>query len=462
MTDDPWSGDAVSLVDAFRAGERSPVEELDATLAAVAASKLNAVCHLDPEAALAVAKHVDVQLPFGGVPVAVKLGAGVAGWPASEASIPLRDLEHAFDSTMVSRLRSGGSVLFGQSTQSEFAGLNQTRTKLHGATRNPWNTARTPGGSSGGASALVAGGVCTVATGGDGGGSIRIPAAFCGLPGLKATYGRIPKGPEGHQGNMTSVAGCLSRSVRDIARYFDVTSGHDPRDPFSLPKPESWEAGLGQCDLRGLRVAVSPDLGRATVHPAVAELVAAHAELLIADAGLRRVAFDVRVPTGSYEWAIGGMARIRDQLGERWPDCAPDLTPAIRFGVELAQDSFDLDVQARIERQRTANTETMATLFDQADLVISATNPDVAFQADGPFPAEVDGVEVELSNQGALTIPANFYGNPSISIPIGLVDGLPVGMQVMAAHFREDVLLDLALLAERERPWPLVAPGAPQ
>ena len=174
---------------------------------------------------------------------------------------------------MVSRLRSGGSVLFGQSTMSEFAGLNQTRTKLHGATRNPWNLERTPGGSSGGASALVAGGVCTVATGGDGGGSIRIPAAFCGLPGLKATYGRIPKGPEGHQGNMTSVAGCLSRSVRDIARYFDVTSGHDRRDPFSLPKPESWEAGLGQRDLRGLRVVVSPDLGRAIVHPAVVELV---------------------------------------------------------------------------------------------------------------------------------------------------------------------------------------------
>ena len=165
-------------------------------------------------------------------------------------------------------------MLFGQSTMSEFAGLNQTRTKLHGATRNPWRLAPNTR-ALGGASASVAGGLCTIATGGDGGGSIRIPAAFCGLPGLKATYGRIPKGPEGHQGNMTSVAGCLSRSVRDIARYFDVTSGHDRRDPFSLPKPESWEAGLGQRDLRGLRVVVSPDLGRAIVHPAVVELVIA-------------------------------------------------------------------------------------------------------------------------------------------------------------------------------------------
>ena len=156
--------------------------------------------HLDPEAALAVAKDADVELPFGGVPMAVKLGTGVAGWPASEASIPLADLEHGHDSTMVSRLRSGGSVLFGQSTMSEFAGLNQTRTKLHGATRNPWNLERTPGGSSGGASALVAGGVCTIATGGDGGGSIRIPAAFCGLPGLEGDVRAHPQGARGPSG----------------------------------------------------------------------------------------------------------------------------------------------------------------------------------------------------------------------------------------------------------------------
>jgi aspartyl-tRNA(Asn)/glutamyl-tRNA(Gln) amidotransferase subunit A len=461
MTDSPWQGDAVSLVEAFRSGQRSPLEELEATLAAVEASLLDAVCHLDPDGARAVARDADVNAPFGGVPLAVKLGTAVGGWPASEASIPLADLVHGHDSTMVRRLRGAGAVLFGQSTMSEFAGLNQTRTKLHGATRNPWDLERTPGGSSGGASALVSGGVCTLATGGDGGGSIRIPAAFCGLPGLKPTYGRIPKGPHGHQGNLTAVSGCLTRSVRDIARYLDVTAGHDLRDPFSLPAVERWEAELGTRDLRGLRVVVRPDLGRATVHPAVAEQVHEAAEALVRDAGLRRCDVDVRVPTGSFEWALGGMARIREQLGDRWPDCAPDLTPAIRYGIELAEQAFDLGVQARIEQQRTANTEVMAALFDQVDLVVSATTPDVAFAADGSFPTEVDGVAVDLSNQGALTIPANFYGNPAISVPVGTHDGLPVGMQVMAPHFREDVLLDLALLIERERPWPLVAPGTP-
>lgn len=461
MTDAPWPGDACSLVDAFRAGERAPIEELDATLAAIERSELNAFSFLDVDAARAAAKEADVSQPFGGVPLPVKLGSPVAGWPATEASIPLEDEVAAYDTTMVSRLRDGGAVLFGQTTMSEFAGLNQTRTKLYGATRNPWNLERTPGGSSGGASAAVAGGLVTVATGGDGGGSIRIPAALTGLPGLKCTYGRIPKGPKMSMNNLTAVSGCLSRSVRDIARYLDVTNGFDHRDPFSLLRVDGWERDLGTRDLRGLKVAVSPDLGTARVAAAVVELVVGHAELLVADAGLDRVDVEVVAPQGSLEWALGGMGRLREQLGDRWPACAPDLTPSIRFGLELAEKRFDVNMAARIEAQRTFNNERMAEIFDQVDLVISATTPDVAFSADGPFPTEVDGEPVDLGNQGALTIPANFFGNPSISIPIGTVDGLPVGMQVMARHHREDLLLDLALLVERERPWPLTAPGAP-
>ena len=461
MAELPWAGDTASLVDAFRSGDHAPVDELDAVLAAVHASGLNAFCHLDADAARDAAAHADVSAPFGGVPLAVKLGTRVAGWPANEASIPLSSQTHAHDATMVARLRDAGAVLFGQTTMSEFAGLNQTRTKLHGATGNPWNPERTPGGSSGGAAAAVAGRLCTLATGGDGGGSIRIPAAFCGLPGLKCTYGRIPKGPHMAMGNLTAVSGCLTRSVRDIARYLDVTSGFDRRDPFSLPKVDGWERDLGTHDVRGLRVAVSVDLGGAAVQRDVAALVAEHAELLIADAGLDRRDVDVVPPEGSFEWALSGMVGVRKELGDHWPDCADDLTPAIRFGMQLAEEHFSIDAAVRIERMRTENNERMAALFDEVDLVISATNPDVAFAADGRIPTTVDGVEVGLGNQGQLTIPANFYGNPSISIPIGTIDGLPVGMQVMAPHFHEDWLLDLALLVERERPWPLVAPGAP-
>lgn len=253
----------------------------------------------------------------------------------------------------------------------------------------------------------------------------------------------------------------MTRSVRDLARFYDVVNGFDPRDPFSLARVDGWERDLGTRDVAGLTVAVSPQLGSAVVRDEVVELIEAHAALLIADAGLIRKEIEIIAPEGSYEWAMSGMARILDQLGDRWPACADDLTPQIRFGLELAEKVFNLEMASHIEAQRTENCERMAAVFDQVDLVISSVNPDVAFAAEGPIPSRVNGHDVPMGNNGALTIPANFYGNPGIAIPIGLVDGVPVGMQVMAAHHREDVLLDLAALVEAERPWPLLAPGAP-
>jgi Asp-tRNA(Asn)/Glu-tRNA(Gln) amidotransferase A subunit family amidase len=461
MTGTPWQEDTCSLLDAFRSGERSPVDELEAVLGAIEASALNAWSFVAVDEARAQAARADVTKPLGGVPIGVKMGAHVAGWPFTEASIPLRDDISTFDATMVARLREAGAVLVGQTTMSEFAGLNQTRTKLHGATRNPWDHERTPGGSSGGSAAAVAGGLVTMATAGDGGGSTRIPAGFCGLPGLKPNYGRIPKGPHMAMNNLTAVPGCLSRSVRDIARFFDVVSGFDHHDPFSLPLATSYEAELGTHDLGGLRVAVSPTLGSAAVRSELVDMIEAHASLLIDQVGLRRVDVDVAVPGGSFEWALGGLPRIREQLGDRYPDCASDLTPAIRYGIEMAEKLYGVDIAARIESQRTESNEQMAAIFDQVDLVISATNPDVAFDADGRIPTHLEGVDVGLGNNGALTIPANFYGNPSVSIPIGELDGLPVGMQIMARHHREDQLLDAALAVERDRPWPLLAPGGP-
>ena len=142
-------------------------------------------------------------------------------------------------------------------------------TRLHGTTHNPWQHGRTAGGSSGGSAAAVAGGVFPLATGGDGGGSIRIPAAFNGLVGMKGTAGRIPRGPRTMISPLTVVIGCLSRSVRDVARYYDVCAGYDRRDPYSLPKVEGWERDLGTHDLKGKRVAISPTLGSAIVRDEV-------------------------------------------------------------------------------------------------------------------------------------------------------------------------------------------------
>ena len=456
-------GDACSLVDAFRAGELTPAEALDASLDAIDASGLNAFSYTDPGAARKAAAAADVALPFGGVPMGIKELNHVEGWPYTHASLPFRDQRSPFDSTQVTRLREAGAVLVGMTTASEFGGVNLTRTRLNGITRNPWDEARTPGGSSGGAAASVAGGLVPIGTGGDGGGSIRIPAAFCGLSGLKVTYGRFPKGPFAEMGNVTSVPGCLSRSVRDIARWIDVGNGHDRHDPLSLPRVEGWEAGLGSHgdDLCGLRVVVDPTFGGAVVHPDVQELVAAAAADLITATGLRRVDHELRLPPLDTAWALSGLVGVRATVGDRWPDCAEDLTPQIAFGLRIASDAWNLERAARVEQQRVAFVEVMAELFGHVDLVIAATNPDVAFAAEGPMPTRVGEVDTGPGNNGALTIPANIYGNPAISIPVGTVDGLPVGMQVLAPHHGEALLLDLALAVERDRGWPLVAPGAP-
>jgi aspartyl-tRNA(Asn)/glutamyl-tRNA(Gln) amidotransferase subunit A len=460
-----WQGDACSLVEAFRRGERSPAEELAAVYDAIDASELNAFSHLDREAAERAAAAADVSLPFGGVPIGVKELDAVDGWPYTEASVPLRGRVAGHTSTMVQRLRrDGGVVLAGQTTASEFGGVNVTRTLLHGVTHNPWQHGRTPGGSSGGTAAAVSGGILTLATGGDGGGSIRIPAGFTGLVGLKSTFGRIPLGPQMKYGNLTVTIGCVSRSVRDTARWFDVCNGHDATDPLSLPRVDGWEAGLGtHADaLRGLRVAVVPDWGGATVSPVMWELLEEAATNLIGDCGLRRVDdVDTMLPRMGGAWSLSGMVAILAELGDHWPDCADELTPEIRAGLRRVEARYDATSPGRIERRRTALNEAMARIFDVeaggVDLVMTASNPDVAFAAEGPLPSVFGGVEAGAGNNGMLTFPANLHGNPAISIPAGSVDGLPIGLQIVGRHHSEPLLLDLALTVERNRPWPLTA-----
>jgi aspartyl-tRNA(Asn)/glutamyl-tRNA(Gln) amidotransferase subunit A len=461
MTDAPWLQDACSLVNAFRAKQLSPVEALDACLAAIEASDLNAFSHLDADAARAAAATADVALPFGGVPVAVKELDHVKGWPSTEASLVFKDRIAEFDSTHVARLRAAGCALVGLATASEFGGVNLTFTKLNGSTRNPWNHERTPGGSSGGSAAAVAGGLVPIATGGDGGGSIRIPAGFTGLFGLKHTYGRIPKGPRAEIGSLTAVQGCMARSVRDAARWLDVTNGFDHRDPYSLPHVGGWEDGLGTYDLRGRRATIDLSFGGAVVHPDVQAVVMEAAEALVEDAGLELVDVPIKLPESSVEWALAGLVSLRGELGDLYPACAADLTPQIAFGLQLATELFNLEQAANGHVWRQVMNEAMADVFDQVDFVLTSTNPDVAFGHKGPLPSKVGDVEAGMGNNGALTIPANIFGSPAVSIPAGTVDGLPVGLQVMAPHHREALLLDLAVLAERERPWPLVAPGSP-
>lgn len=464
-----WLGDACSLVEAFRAGELSPVEALDASIDAIERSPLNAFSHTDFDRARDAAKNADVSLPFGGVPFGVKELESVKDWPDTDASMLFANRVADHDQTSITRLRRTGAILAAQTTASEFGGINCTSTELHGTTRNPWDPTRTPGGSSGGAAASVAGGLLPIATGSDGGGSIRIPAGFSGLFGLKATYGRVPKGPAAGVEPLTTVLGCLSRSVRDTARYFDACNGFDQRDPYSLPAVGGWEAALGSRELAGRTVAILPDLGTARVRGEVAELVVGVGEQLAKAAGMRIVDATPSLPRLRGEWGLANQASFIVSLGDAYPDRIEELSPVMRFGLESARERFTIDRAASIEKYRRRLNEALADLFEQADFVMASTNPNVAFAAAGPPPSTIPGADLvaeigftgAVMNNAALTAPSNMNGSPAVSIPAGLLDGLPVGLQILTGHHREQWLLDLALVAEREIGWPLVAPGSP-
>ncbi|MCU1448797.1 MAG: amidase, Asp-tRNAAsn/Glu-tRNAGln amidotransferase subunit [Acidimicrobiales bacterium] len=461
MADTPWLGDACSLVEALRAKELSPVEALDASLAAIEGSELNAFSHVAADEARAAAEKADVSLPFGGVPTAVKELQRVKGWPFTEASLLFKDHVADVDGTEVARLRDAGAVLVGLTTASEIGFVNYTSTKLNGTTRNPWNLDRTPGGSSGGSAAAVSGGLVPIATGGDGGGSIRIPSGYSGLFGLKATYGRFPRGPYAEIEPLTVVLGCLARSVRDSARWVDAVNGYDPRDPHSLPRVEGWEAGLGTHDLSGLRVALDPTMGGTVIHPEVEAIVRDIADAVIKSAGLKLVDVDIEFPQPGPVWAMAGLPGAVNLLQEFLPDRADELTDDLRMGLGFAE-MYRVEHAARLEQFRVQMNEAMADLFEQVDMVICATNPYEAFAAEGPVPSKIGSELVNPFDTGRLTIPANMTGHPAVSIPAGLTNaGLPVGMQVYGRRHEEALLLDLALTAERERPWPLVATGAP-
>jgi aspartyl-tRNA(Asn)/glutamyl-tRNA(Gln) amidotransferase subunit A len=502
MADAPWTGDACSLVDAFRRGARSPLEELEASLAAIERSPLNAFSFVDPERARAAARDANVSAPFGGVPVGIKELEPVRGWPATEGSLVFRDRVAIETSVVVDRLlRGGGATPVGLTTASEFGGLNVSTTRLNGVTRNPWNPSRSTGGSSAGSSAAVAGGLVTLATGGDGGGSIRIPAGYTGLFGMKGTFGRIPRAPHAYSRPNTVVLGAMVRSVRDAARFYDACAGYHPADPSSLPSAGEWEAGLGTHDLAGRRVAVLPDLGGATtVAPDVEQRVREHAKLMIDALGLVEVDVHLAFPNLAAQWMMGNLSTLLAELGDRWPRCARDLTQEVSTGLYLSQALYNLKTAAVAEELRLQAYAAMAAAFEQVDFVIAATNPDVAFRADATTSAPREGIVdsalshplgrlvfrgllagtrvasaalpglpaqllafategfPDLVSMGALTMVSNICGNPAASIPAGDVGGLPVGMQVLARHHADALLFDFALALERVAPWPLVAP----
>lgn len=457
----PWLGDACSLVDAFRAGELTPAEAVEAVIESAESDPYNAICHIDADGARRAAATADVSKPFGGVPFAVKELEMVEGWPYAYGTKLLEGTIGSHTMVHVERIRDvGGAIPVVQTTSSEMGLVAYTSTLVHGTTTNPWDTSRTPGGSSGGTAAAVSGGLVPIGTGTDGGGSIRIPAAYTGLVGFKTSFRRIPFAPQAQMEPLTSTVGCLSRSVRDTARWLDVANGAHPRDPFSLPRVEGFEAGLGSHDLAGLRAAVLHDFGGAVVHPDVTAVVEDAAAQLIAAAGLERVDVEFTLPDMGAAWVAPALPILWAGAGAFWPDIRELVTAEIAAALDLA-GSYDIVMAAAIDPVRKQLNEAVATLFEQVDVVLAATCPDDAFAAAGPSPTSVAGQAVDAFNSGRLTMGMNITGLPAISVPAGLSPaGLPVGMQIVGMRHTDGLLLDLAAVVERERPWPLVAPAA--
>lgn len=469
-----WERDAHELADAVRAGELTAKEVLDAHLERIERlnPQLNSVCHLDVDAARARADEIDTAVgagkdpgPLAGVPIGVKELAKVEGWPDTEASLIFRDRVATSDDVEVSRLRAAGAVLVGQTTASEFGAVSYTNTPLHGITRNPWNTERTPGGSSGGSAASVAAGMFPACTGGDGGGSIRIPSSYCGLLGMKTTYGFTGTGPEMFSFSETSVRGPIVRSVRDAARYLDVTGGPTLTDPHSLPRrsrglEEQLVSGEAMESLRGLRVAWSSTLGYASTESTIEPLVREAADALIEAAGFEMVEVPIEFPKPGTSWTVLGTVNEMAHAHEELRDGVQDLTDVMQMSV-ASFEHLRPDLLLKAIRGRWSTVEAAARVFSEIDVLLTPTTPTTAFEAEGRLGGVVNGKEVSLMGlSAAFAAPFNLTAQPACSVPVGLVDGMPIALQVVARRHEDLTCLAAAGVFEQLRPWPKFAPLA--
>src|SRR5438105_6737026 len=361
----------IETAEAVRRGGLKASEVLDECLARIQAGapKLNAFVHVDPEGAALAASAVDAAVadgrdpgPLAGVPFGVKDLEDCAVMPTSLGSLLFKGRPAVeADSLHVARLRAAGAVPLGKTAAPEFGTTCYTSTKAWGTTRNPWDPEMTPGGSSGGSAAGVVSGMVPFCTASDGGGSTRIPAAFSGLLGHKASYGRIAH--ENAALSQTSVVGALTTTVADAARHLDVAAGPDDRDRASLPVPTvRYEEAIESLDVRGLRVTWSLDLGFAVVDSEVADFCHAAAHALVDAAGLKLVERPFAVDNAMRTWlSAGAVDPWLDLEPGMWPERAADFTGLVRAGLERSEQ-WTVPRYARALRHRRALEEAVADL----------------------------------------------------------------------------------------------------
>jgi amidase len=447
---------ARAMAAAVRAREISARELLDLHLTRIEAVNptVNALVSLDAERAQTAAAEADERQargePLGalhGLPFAFKDTHEVAGWRTTYGSRVLAQYVPTRDELIVERIRDAGAIVLGKTNVPEFAAGSHTFNELFGTTLNPYDLGRSAGGSSGGAAAALATGMVPLADGSDMGGSLRNPASFCNVVGLRPSLGVVPEWPQHNAWETTSVSGPMARSVADLALLLSVISGPDPRVPAALP---AYADRPLHGSLAGLRVAFSADLGGAfEVDPAVARVVSAAADLF-AERGAEVVAAapDLREAEDTFRtlraWHFQA---VHGRRLAKHPDLfKPSLADNIRAGESLT----GADV-ARAYHQRTNLSQRMVAFFDRYDVLLLPTSQVPPFPADQEYPATVNGKEMGtyldwMRSAYFITV----TGCPAISVPAGLTeDGLPVGIQIVTRHNEERRLLEVADSFER-------------
>jgi len=427
---------------------------------------LNAFTTVLDEAALASARAADQAVRDGrrlpallGVPVSVKDHIWMSGAPATNGSLVLADFVPPVDAVPVARLRAAGAVIVGKTNNPEFCYRGYTDNLVFGLTRNPWDLARTPGGSSGGAGASVAAGLTPVALGTDGGGSIRIPAAFCGVVGHKPTFGLVPKEP-GFKGWKTlSVDGPLVRSVRDAALLLSVLAGVDATDDMTWPGPPpgTYLDAVTQ-DVRGLRVAWSADLGMLPVDLGV-RTVFRDALDVLAGLGCRLLEAAPTTPHPTELWntiaLTEGYASEGPYLDAGRDTMSPGTAEIIEAGRHITGAQY---VDALHDRARYV--ETWTRFFEHVDVLVTPAMQLTAFPVGLQTPEEIEGQRVDpfFDDWCTICLPANLAGLPATVVPAGFSDGLPVGLQVIGPRWSDALTLQVAAAFERATPWTSARP----
>lgn len=468
--------DAVTMAAEIRARRLSPVEVTQAVLERMERLEptLHAYCTPTPELAMETARRVEAAIaggqqvgPLAGVPVAVKDLICTRGIRTVSGSRAYEDFVPDEDDVVVERLKAADAVILGKTNVPEFGYSGVGHNPVFPATRNPWNTELTPGGSSAGSGAAVAAGMGPLALGSDGGGSIRIPSSFCGLYGLKASMGRVPLYPGTKDERLPGVSsweslehiGPMTRTVADSALLMSVIAGPDPRDRLSVPAGDVDWTRCTEGGIQGLRVAYSADWGYAAVDPRVRAVVDDAVEAFERDLGCTVERVDPSWPH-PYEafWAIvanesdlRGLRAMVERIG------ADNMTPHV---VDFIRTEWTAEQFTDALMVRKAVQNGMWRLMQDHDLLLTPTLAVPPFEVGIQGPEVIDGRSVEPFEWLHFTYPLNFTGQPAASVPAGWTDdGLPVGLQIIGRHLDDSTVLRASAALEAARPWAQRWPG---